>query len=808
MRGIGFRRTVGLATAIALVAAGTPTIASSGAIVPPGLPMRGSQSALALGPAESASKLLEAVINDIPADTFDPAAIVKAVGKDPAALLGWVRDRTYWVPYRGALRGPTGVLMDRLGSSVDRALLLAELLRLAGQFVRLAHGTLTDQAARLALQRMRPVPADVMPATGEDEAALDRYAKQLGLDPQAVRTRLRTDAQAIDVMKTDSAKRVAVQAPFLLSQVGPRPASVDTSASAVAAVRDHWWVQRRDGAGWIDLDPMWPAAREAAGTVAASQTFAFDRPAGEVPLPAEHTHEITIRVVVEQFKDGKVTEKTPLEHTVRPAEVYGQPIVLQVSPTGWPKLKDLVNDEDRAATLKGILVQQTEWVPSIIIGDRAIRQSSFTDSGELKTSSGVSTGAAAAASAIVDMFGGGEPEGQLTAAWIEYETRVPGRPPNKVRRDLFDWFGHKPRAADGITDPAPDEAARNARAVSLATAVQLLPLASRLSPEYVARQVVAGVLRNRDTRLEMLRRAADGDMAGATERAASMKLALNTHLLDLAHARFAWSGAGSDVFLDAPNILSYRTTLFEDASGQLSARQGFDVVTNEVAVRPGAAGDPFDIRLRQGTADTSLEDLLAGGRSTGNASALLGASPVQGGWVVLRNVADPGLARLSLGADVRARIEDQLRRGYIVVAPRAGAADKDQVAWWQIEPKTGSTLGIGSQGWGQALTDVAIFFVGSGFVIFDICMLVQAGARQTVTLQHMAQCGCVGFGGALTLTVAAAGGGLGGTLFVASQAAFGCAPTFIASSSDSTGATRAGTPSVPLMTCSPIAPGS
>ena len=71
---------------------------------------------------------LEEAVKEIPRDTFDPKAIIKKVGEDPEKLFEWVRDHTFWVPYRGSLRGPTGVLMDRLGNSLDRSFLLAELL--------------------------------------------------------------------------------------------------------------------------------------------------------------------------------------------------------------------------------------------------------------------------------------------------------------------------------------------------------------------------------------------------------------------------------------------------------------------------------------------------------------------------------------------------------------------------------------------------------------------------------------------------------------------------------------------------------
>src|SRR4051812_438070 len=95
-------------------------------------------------------QIVEKTEKILPRETFDPAAIVAAVGKDPEKLFAWVRNETVLVPYQGALRGERGVLMDRVGNSLDRALLLDKLLRLAGHQTRLAHGTLTrEQAADL-----------------------------------------------------------------------------------------------------------------------------------------------------------------------------------------------------------------------------------------------------------------------------------------------------------------------------------------------------------------------------------------------------------------------------------------------------------------------------------------------------------------------------------------------------------------------------------------------------------------------------------------------------------------------------------
>src|SRR5208282_5744340 len=68
--------------------------------------------------------MIEQAERQIPRDTFDMQAVIDKVGKDPQKLFEWVRDNTYFVPYRGLLRGDRGVLMDRLGNSLDRAMLL------------------------------------------------------------------------------------------------------------------------------------------------------------------------------------------------------------------------------------------------------------------------------------------------------------------------------------------------------------------------------------------------------------------------------------------------------------------------------------------------------------------------------------------------------------------------------------------------------------------------------------------------------------------------------------------------------------
>src|SRR5687767_10275946 len=55
---------------------------------------------------------LEEALRQAPRESFDPQAVIEQVGRDPAKLAAWVRENTDLLPYRGALRGPRGVMMD------------------------------------------------------------------------------------------------------------------------------------------------------------------------------------------------------------------------------------------------------------------------------------------------------------------------------------------------------------------------------------------------------------------------------------------------------------------------------------------------------------------------------------------------------------------------------------------------------------------------------------------------------------------------------------------------------------------------
>ncbi len=82
-------------------------------------------------------------------DASDPYIIAQAtqLGNNPTNIFNFVRDQIGWEIYAGSVRGARGTLWTKSGNSLDRASLLAALLKAAGQPVRYVQGRLGYQDA-------------------------------------------------------------------------------------------------------------------------------------------------------------------------------------------------------------------------------------------------------------------------------------------------------------------------------------------------------------------------------------------------------------------------------------------------------------------------------------------------------------------------------------------------------------------------------------------------------------------------------------------------------------------------------------
>jgi hypothetical protein len=724
-----------------------------------GLPQAMAQSAdeqqraaRAVGQLQNSLLAIEDAQHQAPRDHWDPQYVVDAVGIDAKDLYAWVRREVRWVSYRGALRGPVGVLMDRNGNSLDQSLLLAALLHAAGHEVRLAHaelpydvaaaawGRLADAsaAAKLAAAAATAKPPVATPASDPGVAAT---ADLYGLDAAATAQSIDDSAVTAATLADRLDERVVKQSLRILGMLNlPNAGEAKNAADAVAFANlsDHWWVQVRQASGWSDLDLL-----NASGEIGEALTAARETMAPEA-LPPEQRQRVVMRIVGEQLKAGKTQEHAILQQELRPSELIGERITLRHFPMLWPGDFQAVTPEDVNTRMFAALATQTEWLPVLDVGENHFKQASIRDTGVVNPKPeppanpflNIGASSAGSAAAAADMLRGGNlvesnsrvdapkaarAEGELTAEWIEYEIDAPGSAPQIVRREIFDILGGSARDAGSLVafQLTPEKAL--VRSMAMLTETQLLVLPCELSADFVLDIASRTALANRDYATDLT-----SDPFGKTPENSSELVSKMSPLpgpdYALASLRFDHPLAAGSVFVDRPTILAQHAILTSAGPGALAVKIALDIVAHSVGVDPFAASDPFFARIIQGIADTNAETLTLpdGDKAHGNTGDFF-AKPESADWSIFSPGQEAEVARLGLDQDVAARLIADLKDGNLVVA----GATSGVGGWWRVNPTSGETLGIGPHGWGQAMVEYAFILIFQMFLAQVAC-LVQA----------------------------------------------------------------------------------
>lgn len=659
--------------------------------------------------ADYMSYLYRAIEQGVRAGTLDgarPAEVVAHVGRDPGQLLEWVRHNTFWVPYRGTLRGPVGVLADRLGNSLDRSLLLLELLRLAGHRVRLAAASLTDTQVDDLLAHLPPVSPDRFAPRAGNQPAPQEQAPAESVWVQDAMRRSADAARAEGQARAEEARLRAVsQSDALLAALRADAAAVAPSDTRRAAARDHWWVQRQDGQAWIDLDLLAPDS--AVGSRLAGPTRTFDVDAkGRVGLDSAQRHELLIRVIAEQWKDGGLHERPVLEHVVRPAEFVGQAIAFYHAAPGWPA-PDASPERGAAGVedLRNAVIGQKEWVPVLRIGEDRIAKAALSIEGDVtaladRRSKGPGgSGAGGMLGGLAGGLGSDEEKGSgcLTAEWIEYEIRAPGSETRKTRHEVFDLLGPAARAAGQPQAPDLSERQQFTRGLAMLATTETLPLVSDLSSDFVLRLMADQLLAGRERWLALLLVDDVGNRRAAFDELPQAEGALGP-LYGYAVARRRLSPVQDRVFQSAIGLVNFRVGLSVDEAGGIEPRALIDVVANDVSAFETRAPDAFAAVVRQGVADTAAEHLVIGepGACANTTTVFALAAKAGLDTRVVRDSANRAWAAAEVTPDTRARVDADLAEGRIVVMPASRV--ERRFGWWRVDARTGVTIGVMDDG--------------------------------------------------------------------------------------------------------------
>ena len=659
---------------------------------------------------------LEQAAAEVPAAGFDVEAALAALGTPGEVpletIFAFVRDDIGFTPYRGALKGPVGVLIDRAGNSLDRTLLLKALLAANGDTAIVAHTVLdADAAAKVAAAGRSGAPSGALPESLTDNAA--RLADLYGLDVADVMARLEGVAASKAALDRSIEERTAFQSSALaatLAAAGVQPSAASAGAEAAA---DHWWVQvQRDGT-WVDLDPTLPTS--VVGDVVAPAKLRFDLT--DVRLLAavdgscrdlscgDRLHRVHVAAVVETWDGESLTETEVAATDLLAAEGFGRSVAFAAIPSDFPDDLDLYTTERPADAYRQALLEVTEWQPALFVDGRTIGDSKVNADGTVGGSSsagGAAGNAGMLGGGIGGMFGGfggaaagaeDDGPGAFTAMWLDYTVTAAGAYETKQRRAVFDLIGPAARAA-GVPEVELTEAQKLARAVALSGQTEIVVTGAGLPPEAID---LASAARLLDKRAEWTEFYFQGGTLGprvVADRLADMA-ALVTPLERFQQFRSAYL-LGSQT---GPLVVAYHQSLELD----LSRSASFDIVS-------GAAG-AADQALVQGVRDTVTEAVLqeryadiavpAAGPA---AVAVAYSADLAAGrrWVVVRTAAELDAAAPDLPADLRTLIRDDLAAGRLAVVPPGGAG---AVGWWSLDQATGAVLGIGDRGWGQAFSE-------------------------------------------------------------------------------------------------------
>ncbi|HEU5170898.1 MAG TPA: transglutaminase domain-containing protein [Gemmatimonadales bacterium] len=630
---------------------------------------RPSSGEVTLAPGTRGPGLRKQPLHQLPypvARSFDlshvtPAAFAAALGRDPVRLFEFVRDQVAYEAYPGVLRGPRGTLLARAGNAADRALLLAALLREAGQEVRFVRGRLPDAEARALLASMwAPRSTPAVAAAGGSSTDLRRIVD--GIMPTVVR-------------EYASIREELRNAPPAQPIGGP-PLSALLEEAA-----DHAWVQwQRDGR-WVDLDPSFPEAGVGRTFARSAETLS--------ELPETLYHRIAIHVRVEEYAGATSAVREVLRYEAKSADLAAADVVLTHWPENW---KGPV--EDLGSGIAAALESTGRVKPALLIGPDVVMGEPFRQ----RVPSGLG--------GLPSMLSG---EGTrrdtplATAEWLEVRLTGPSGAAGAVRRDLFDTIGRAGRRA-GLALSAEEARVRAEGGPDVTHGVYSLFF-------------TAGALDH--AHLERIpSRPVDPDEPGDLLMALRRFSILFTTVIDGLMPQLSRDRSVITFYPDSP-----RLTIAEFWPQPGVGRLSLDLRRTDV--RAAATNvDPQEVvraRILRGVVEGAVEEALIDYVTTDLRREQDGWGALLSTTALLRRARDARVRMLLLPRDsgrldrglpeeTKARLQDEADGAFIAVVPEKPVVmdGRPRLAWWRVAPGSGQTVAVTDEGLHQVVVEYQI----------------------------------------------------------------------------------------------------
>lgn len=625
------------------------------------------------------------------------AALGAALAHDPLVAHAYLINEFEYEPYAGVMRGANGTLAARSGNSLDLSLLLQGLLEGADPplEMRFAMAELSSEQASAL------VAETAIRSTGGNASLVEAAAETMFAGRQAIGEHDPLELAGGELRavlqdaRASAGQFVAIRDSVVLD--GIRRAQ----QAAIESARHHVWLQVRIGDRWKSFDPASDLPLPDSGI-----RF-YDA------LPSELEHTVAVRVEVERLEGSEITRELVAEQKWALVDLDGRALELLISP---PEL--IAEDPFVSAANQKPLVERLDAFDSFevsvgVTDEPASQGMSFGIDGRVSASY---SGGGGFGFGPVDPFGrlpsATAVESQLAGLWLSFTLSGPDGTPETETRALLDRIGAAARSrGEFVIAPAWQDLDR-VRLALIQRQRALLPVGP-LGTTRVAEDALAALLHG-----GALERALDldfGAYSGTLVEALdglllptlpTVLVAVSDHSLTFAESA---AGGMSRVFLAEPNLYLWSETLELGEGGDISARNGIDLVRNRVRVI-GDARASSEARLLHGLLASELEGRML--QASDPEAEVMWAAEVlrlageQG--IELRTITSlPELANVGTDDDSRALMASSLDSGSILLVPAVPASvenGKETVAWWEMD-LDGHVLAVGEGGRGQAATE-------------------------------------------------------------------------------------------------------
>jgi large repetitive protein len=491
---------------------------------------------------------------------------------------------------------------------------------------------------------------------------------------------------------------------------GTRVSDPANDQQLLGETRDHWWVEvYLAGQGWRDLDPSFRAAAVGQRFVA-DGVIATDGSDRVAEVPDGLRHKVSITVKVESYYPLNVGNNGlaytyPLSHTFNTVEVVGRPV----------SFGHLVKSDLSAGFFYAV---QHNYTPYFSVGDRVTTGQPFQD--------------------LISNF----PFGtfRITAEWLQFDVRNPLGKAERYEREIVDRIGVEQRQSGGtvnlgaklgkealFTDLDTHILHFAPAAISVAALIESRSTLMALTPRVAQAEALAPTLPQQSETTRQIAQRDLGALGRETMIAINQALAFSFGAISDSSTSQLATTAQVHAYADSPRIV-----IVSSAVVSSTVRQTIDLLRDplRVTVAPGQALDAaYAFRMTRGVNETVLETMILErglGKSPRSVAVVMEAAKSQHIPLVFVDADHlDALAKTQISDQAKARILTAVKAGNMVIVPQRMVTVEGQpaVGWWQIDPVSGETVGVGEDGTHQALINftilgLALIFIGAALLMW------------------------------------------------------------------------------------------